>query len=87
MQQHIEWALFQLPAQVIESTPASSFIKFNEFDALQAAEQSMFQFSDDPGDVGGGPVVLNGPDHRYNVRGVAKRRKPQDANVFRLLNC
>ena len=46
----------------------------------------MFQFPDDPGDTGSGPVILNGSDDRYNVRGVTECGKPQNAYVFGLLD-
>ena len=85
VQQYIEAAVTKLPAQFIHGAPAATLVEFDEFDIIEAAEQTMLQFPDDPGDPGTGPVILDGPDDGYYVRGVSKRGEPQDANGFGLM--
>jgi hypothetical protein len=85
VQQYIEAAVMELPAQVIHGAPAATLVEFDEFDIIEAVEQTMLQFPDDPGDSGSWPVVLDGPDDGYDVRGISERGKPQDANGFGLM--
>jgi hypothetical protein len=85
LQQNIEAAVTERPAQFTHSVPAATLVEFDEFDIIEAAQQTMLQFPDDPGDPGSGPVILDGPDDGYNVRGISECGQPQDANVFRLM--
>jgi hypothetical protein len=85
VQQDIEAAVTQIPAQLMHGGPTAPLVKYKEFDVIEAAEQTMLQFPDDPGNPGFGPVFLDGPDNRYNVRGVSECGKSQDANVFGLM--
>jgi hypothetical protein len=85
VQQYIEAAVTELPAQIIHGAPAATLVEFDKFDIIEAVKQTMLQFPDDPRDPGFGPVFLDGPDNGYNVRGVSECGKPQDADVFRLM--
>ena len=87
MQQHIKVAVAELSAQFKNGTAATPLVKFDEFDRLEAAKQTMLQISDDPGDTGLGPVILNRANSGHHMRGIAKRGKPQNADVFRLIGC
>ena len=85
VQQYIEAAVTEFSAQFIHGAPTATLVEFDEFDMIEALQQTMLQFPDDPGDPGSGPVILDGPDDGYNVRGVSECGQPQDANVFRLM--
>ena len=85
LQQNIEAAITERPAQFPHGVPAATLVEFDEFHIIEAAQQTMLQFPDDPGDPGSGPVILDGPDDGYNVRGISECGQPQDANVFRLM--
>ena len=82
VQQNIEAAVTEFLSQFIHGAPAAALVEFDEFDIIEAAEQTMLQLPDNPGDPGSGPAILDGPDDRYNVRGISECGKPQDANGF-----
>ena len=85
MQQYIEAAVTELPAQFTHRVPAATLVEFDKFDIKQALQQTMLQFADDPGDPGFRPVILEGPDNGYYVRSISECGKPQNANVFGLI--
>jgi len=58
VQQYIEAAVTEFSAQFIHGAPTATLVEFDEFDMIEALQQTMLQFPDDPGDPGSGPVIL-----------------------------
>lgn len=88
--------MMKFTAQFAQFAPTASFVERNELHAGDVADQSCFEFSDNPGDLRFRPVALQGADQRHDMTDIAERRKPQDAHglgrrdhfiVVSLLDC
>ena len=73
MQQHVVTAALELPPELFDCRPATSFVEHDKFDTIDPAEQAVFRFSDDPGDFGLRPVGADGMDNRQDMGGVPQR--------------
>ena len=83
LKKDIETAVSQLHSQRTDGRPSPFFVELDEFNTVQARDQSPLEFSDNPGNARLGPLGLDRTDHRQNVRDVAQGRHPEDAKGFR----
>ena len=79
MQQYVEAASGQLPAQRGECAPTASLVKNDEFHAANITDELVFKLADDPGQLGLRPRSLQCAHQRDHVCHVAQCRCAQQA--------
>ena len=58
------------------------FIEDDKLDVRDIRKQQRFDFGDNPGDTGTGPVILQITNNGERMAGIAKRREADDTYVF-----
>ena len=81
MEQEVESPPGQLSLQLPDGGEAIPLVERNELYIGQVPQHRVFELSDDPRDLGGGPMVPDGVNDRQYVCGIAKCREPENAKV------
>ena len=86
VQQRIEAASGEARAELAVGARAGLLVEDHELDVGQVTEQLVLEPSDQPGDAGPRPRVLDGADDRERVTDVSERGQTQHADRFERLN-
>ena len=67
---------------IVVGSPSFGFIEDDKLDVRDIRKQQRFDFGDNPGDTGTGPVILQITNNGKRMAGIAKRREADDTYVF-----
>jgi len=82
VQERVETPAGQPVAKLLKRAYSLLFIENDELDAWNILNQAGLNPTDNPGDFGLRPGLLNGPEHREGVTDVSNGRKAQQANIL-----